>query len=80
MRTLTCLAYKSSENANFIIENDALQGALAVFEPIFPSLKRIQNLAKFLVVVVHQVKVPDDKVGIVVTILDKILIARQSNL
>lgn len=80
LRALTRLAYFSANYASFIIENGALQGALAVFEPIFPSHKRIKNLAKFLVVVVRQVPVPYDKVGAVVTILDTILKEMQSNL
>ncbi|XP_074329841.1 uncharacterized protein LOC141667310 isoform X2 [Apium graveolens] len=72
LRTLTRLAYFSSDYANFITENGALEGTLAVFEHK-PSFKKIQNLAKFLVVVVHQVQVPTYKVGAVVKILDTIL-------
>lgn len=59
---LTRLAYFSADYASFITENGALEGALAVFEPGFPSLKKIQNLAKFLVVIVCQVQVPNHKV------------------
>ncbi|XP_074331137.1 uncharacterized protein LOC141668249 isoform X2 [Apium graveolens] len=72
LRTLTHFAYFSADYASFIIENGALEGAVAIIEPIVPSHKRIQNLAKFMVVVVRQVPVPNDKVGAVVTILDAI--------
>ncbi|XP_074330795.1 uncharacterized protein LOC141668021 [Apium graveolens] len=79
LRALTRLAYFSADYTSFIIENGALEGALAVIEPNFPSLKRIQNLAKFLVVVVvRRVQVPNDKVAAVVTILDAILKIRES--
>lgn len=55
LRTLTRLAYIDADYANFIIENGALKGAWPVtVEPIFISFKRIQNVAKFLVVVVRR--------------------------
>ncbi|KAL8111259.1 hypothetical protein AgCh_019105 [Apium graveolens] len=74
LRTLTRFAYLSADYARFIIENGALEGAVAVVnKPIFPSPKWIQNLAKFLVVVVRRVQVPNDKVGAIVTNLNKIL-------
>ncbi|KAK1376756.1 hypothetical protein POM88_032949 [Heracleum sosnowskyi] len=81
LRTLTRLAYKFADYASFIIEKGALEGALAVSQSNSPSFKRIQNLAKFLVVVVRQVNVLSQKaVGTVVTILDMILEIRESNL
>ncbi|XP_074326532.1 uncharacterized protein LOC141664479 [Apium graveolens] len=74
LRTLTRFAYLSADCAHFIIENGALEGAVAVVnKPIFPSPKWIQNLAKFVVVVVRRVQVPNDKVGAIVTNLNKIL-------
>ncbi|KAK1376803.1 hypothetical protein POM88_032996 [Heracleum sosnowskyi] len=80
LRTLTRWAYFSNDYASFVIENGALQGALAVLEPIYPNLKIIQTLVKFLLVVVRQGKVPDDKVRTVLTILDTILEVGQCNL
>lgn len=59
---MTRLAYFSADYASFIIENGALQGALAVSERYYSNQKIIQNLAKFLVVVFRQVQVPEDKV------------------
>ncbi|KAK1376676.1 hypothetical protein POM88_032869 [Heracleum sosnowskyi] len=81
LRTLTRLAYISTDYARFIIENDDIEGACAVnVEPIFSSLKRTQNLAKFLVVVVRRVQLLDDKLRAVVSILNKILEIGQYNL
>ncbi|KAK1376686.1 hypothetical protein POM88_032879 [Heracleum sosnowskyi] len=46
LRTLTWLVYVSADYASFIVENGALEGALAVFERVFPFPKRIKKLGQ----------------------------------
>ncbi|XP_074326204.1 uncharacterized protein LOC141664199 isoform X2 [Apium graveolens] len=80
LKTLTRLARVSADYASYMIEKGALEGALAIHvDPInYPNLQIIQELAKFLALVVCQVKIPSHKVHLVVPILDKILQIRES--